>query len=261
MSSLIVLLLCLPPSLLAIALLISGYRRKVSERKGCEQLLALVKATEDEQKQAIETFLNKSLHYDSSASKGKAEELLKMRKQFMRKLLLGFLHRDVLTVAALDNELSQLTNAYHKLDAKSVAAPAPKNDATDPQTQQLHSENQRLRHEIHITLSTLNNIFAEYSSMFGNEDGDRNLSVSQIVDRMQQLSGAGGDAQLEQAAQRDQAALPSELEATPEVNVASAVEADMLGDIVAESAALLDSSDNDPSWDEAFAEAAKQNES
>jgi hypothetical protein len=76
----------------------------------------------------------------------------------------------------------------------------------------LQQENQRLRHEIHITLSTLNNMFAEYSSMFGNDEGDRNLSVSQIVDRMQQLSGGGANEALQKAEQADVA---SALAATP----------------------------------------------
>ena len=267
MSPAIVALLCIPPFIVALGLLFAGYRRKLKERKGCEQLLALVKATEEEQKQAIENFLTQSLSYDKSAAGGKAADLLKTRKQFMRKLLLGFLHRDVLLIASLDNELSQMTNAYHRLEAKTVAATAaPAPNKTDGGGEghvvRLQQENQRLRHEIHITLSTLNNMFAEYSSMFGNDEGDRNLSVSQIVDRMQQLSGGGANEALEKAEQADVA---SALAAAPLAEGDST--APEAFDIVADAAAqmddkpaALDGDGGDPSWDDAFAEAAKQND-
>ncbi len=261
MNPIVVALLCIPPFIVALLLVFTGYRRKVRERKGCEQLLALVKATEEEQKQAIEKYLTQSLHYDAAAAAGKAADLLKLRKQFMRKLLLGFLHRDVSAVAALDNELSHLTNGYHKLEAKTVSASPPvaaKPEATgETHVVRLQQENQRLRHEIHITLSTLNNIFAEYSSMFGNDEGDRNLSVSQIVERMQQLSGGAANEALERAAIDDERAAPAP--------VSSAVAEEGLGagesDLVAEAASQLDSdSAGDPSWEDAFAEAAKQND-
>lgn len=260
-NTVLVLLLSTPPLLMALVLMVMAFTRKNRERRACDALLGHIKAAEEEHKQALERYLRESLHIEKNQAQVKTTEMLKLRKHFFRKLLTGFLNRDVALTAELDSELSTLTNAYHLLEPAQAPPVTPVSEAPRPSADavlvtRLQEENQRLRQEVTITMGTLNNIFAEYSSMFGSATPETELSVDQILERMQTM------AMSDQSDDDDDSGKPMSAEeidlltsTAPEPEPDS--EAVMTVESLMQEPVITASEDIDPSWEDAFAEAAK----
>ncbi|NQD38850.1 hypothetical protein HPT27_17675 [Permianibacter sp. IMCC34836] len=196
---LMVLALSGPSVLIAIVLAVLLIKRKAQDRAGVERLLAAVKAAENDYRQAVQLRLVDKLKLPDEQAGPEADKLVKQRRQYFKQLLSALLNRDPAALGQVEPALKVFSEAHLKLLAElpsaGVAAPAaviaslipaaPPSDAPD---MQWRMENDRLRREVSLTLSTLNNIFAEYASMFGDENTRRDMSLEEILSSMQKLA-------------------------------------------------------------------------
>lgn len=251
-QTLVVLALALPSALAFLTVLILGFRRKSGQRRSCETLLAQVKASDEEVRQSLQHFLAESLRLETEQVSQRTEDILDLRKALYRQLFKAVLQQDAAALAGLDGQVVALINAYHvlvpQLPAPVPIAVAPRNDAA---ADQLRVENERLRRESAITMGTLNNIYAEFSSMFGNEVPTNPLSVEQIMERMQALAITTED---NEAPDMSAAEVEAILAADTGASAASAVE--QLAAEVDAAEFESPSSAAEPSWEDAFSEAA-----
>lgn len=256
-QTLVVLALALPSALAFLTLLVVGFRRRSAQRRACESLLAQVKASDEDVRQSLQHFLGESLRLESAEVSRHTDELLELRKGLYRQLFKAVLQQDSTALAGLDARLVALINAYHVLEpqmpAPAPVAVAPRNDAVHDQ---LRAENERLRRESAITMGTLNNIYAEFSSMFGNEIPTNPLSVEQIMERMQAMSVTPEEAETpDMSAAEVEAILAADLGGGAQAAEPASTPA-MAAAPAPEPAAIEAESEAEPSWEQAFAEAA-----
>jgi len=176
---------------LVLALAIVSGRKKYKE--AAKLLILSVKSSEDRDKQAIIAFLTEKLAIDESAAKKNAKKVMNERKFMIRNLVSGLLDKNVEAISQLNNDLSRITGHYHLLEASKLE-PVDEKQEEDPEeqerTEELKAEIKGLKQEVHITLTTLNNIFKEFSSMFGEDDiPDAQMTVDQIITAMESFSG------------------------------------------------------------------------
>ncbi|MCP3674776.1 MAG: hypothetical protein GY829_09965 [Gammaproteobacteria bacterium] len=264
--------LALPFLLLSIYLSIVVFGRKKQDRKSLQKLVSIYKEKEESRKKTVIEFLKNKVGLDEPASEETSKKILEARKSFVQKVIYAFLSRKEESISNLDNELSLIIRAYQELSisvSKEEITEEVEDEPKAPQAAEaiakdvhkasedltrLKKENKNLKIEMHTTLSTLNNIFAEYTSMFGEESDSKDMSVDEILTAMESF---GAD-QIEAAASTDDSAenlmmesqtepkpKPKE-EAKPEVKVEEPVAEAKVEEPVAEA---------EPSWDEAFEEA------
>lgn len=199
---LIVLALSVPSLLTAVVLAVLIIRRKAQERSGVERLLAAVKANELEFRAALAQRLITDFHCEEETAGQTADSLVKQRRQTYKQVLTALLEREPTALTRLEPSIAGFADAHLKaLAALSLHAgkrevmPAavppsliPQAPPTDAGEAVLRMENDRLRREVSLTLSTLNNIFAEYASMFGDEQTRRDMSLPEILSAMQHLA-------------------------------------------------------------------------
>lgn len=231
----LVLALSVPSVLVAVVLAIVLIKRKAQERSGVERLLAVVKAAEPDYRQALE----RRFAQDGQVAEAKviqtADKLVKQRRQYFKQLLASLLERKPDALLKLEPALVQYSEAHLQL-LGSLAAPAPAAVAVEAAAPastvaaagaggseaQWRSENDRLRREVGLTLSALNNIFAEYASMFGDEHTRRDMNLEEILNSMQQLAAGQPAEPTEPAPEATQENRP--LAATPKADGESALE-------------------------------------
>jgi hypothetical protein len=176
--------------------IILGGRKKF--KQAAKSLILSVKSSEDQEKQAVISFLTEKLALDDKAAKKKAKKILNERKFLIRNLVSGLLDKNVQSLSELNQDLSRITAHYHGLDVNIAAV---ENEPSDEENEPLEEPNETdsekglkkeiksLKKEIHITLTTLNNIFNEFSSMFGEDDTPGGqMSVDQIITAMESFS-------------------------------------------------------------------------
>ncbi len=198
---LIVLALSVPSLLTAVVLAVLIIRRKAQERSGVERLLAAVKASEASFRDALAQRLIKDFHCEEESAGQTADSLVKQRRQTYKQVLTALLEREPTALSQLEPSIAGFANAHLKalaalsLHAGKREAPVsvppsliPQAPPTDAGEAVLRMENDRLRREVSLTLSTLNNIFAEYASMFGDEQTRRDMSLPEILSAMQHLA-------------------------------------------------------------------------
>lgn len=264
----------LPFLALAIILLVVLMRSKSRLKDAMRELILNVKENEAVNKEAIQRFLHEKLGYADSDVDKLSAEIIKERKFFFRTFVSSLLNKDIENLALLDEELSRITERYHNLAAGAVApAEATVDDdagessllqsdleAKLAEIEELKEKNKSLKQEVHVTLTTLNNIFAEYSSMFGEEVVKKDMSVEQILTAMESFSGEkSAPSSSEPPAESSQAQVETEtvddleLEENAADNAPSPLDDMPLEDISADS--------DEPSWDDAFAESGDEMES
>lgn len=188
----LVLALSVPSVLVAIVLAAILIRRKAQERRAVELLLGAVKNAEADYRQAL---LSK-LGADSALAEKSADKLVKQRRQYFKRVLSALLDRKPTGLLVIEAALRQFSESHLQSLAAlaNATAPAPASQASIPTAAAeggegaLRNENDRLRREVGLTLSALNNIFAEYASMFGDEHTRRDMSLEEILNSMQQLA-------------------------------------------------------------------------
>ena len=176
-------------------MLMSNYKKN---KEAARNLILKIKNNEESEKEALKAFLSNKLALEPEKVKKVSKKIINERKFLFRNLISGLLDKNVEAIASLESDMSRITKQYHALEvATKVEEPVDDGEEIDSEKiDELKQEIKGLKHEIHITLSTLNNIFAEFSSMFGEEVPETEMSVDQIITAMESFSGKsveGGD--------------------------------------------------------------------
>jgi hypothetical protein len=182
----------LPFLVLSIVLIMAIMAGRKKFKQASKSLILHVKANEGKEKQAILTFLTAKLSIDEKTAKKKVKKIMNERKFLIRNLVSGILDKNVEAISRLNLDLCRVSDHYHQLDVQ--AAPQEGEQGLSKEIEEmlatLKSEIKSLKQEVHITLTTLNNIFKEFSSMFGVDDIPEGvMSVDQIITAMESFSG------------------------------------------------------------------------
>lgn len=270
--------------------LLSNQRKN---KEAARNLILKIKNSEEGEKQAVFDFLKDKLSYEEDAAKQSSKKIVNERKFLFRNLISGLLDKNVEAIESLNNDLSRIAKLYHEVDLSQIKVDTPAepeeevdtaaDDAAKLQASTQLTDQRReiktLKQEVHITLTTLNNIFAEFSSMFGEEVPETEMSVDQIITAMESFSGKKPSTDAEELEEdimadfgEDEpdafAEVETELEEQPPLSATSAdtpagtePAADFsldneLDDIdkALEDLELGSTGESEPSWDEAFDE-------
>ncbi|HEX4911057.1 MAG TPA: hypothetical protein VFV64_09860 [Permianibacter sp.] len=188
-----------PAVIVAILLAVLIIKRKAQDRRAVELLLAAVKAAEPAYREQLLAKLGAGGHADPDKLAALVDKLIKGRRQYFKQVLAALLDRKPTGLVAIEPALQQYSELHVQamavlarapVSAAPVAASASPSGAAGPAAVESHlrSENERLKREVGLTLSALNNIFAEYASMFGDEHTRRDMNLEEILSSMQQLA-------------------------------------------------------------------------
>ena len=192
-SWIIVAEIALPLLILSVVLgwaLFSNYKKN---KEAARNLILKIKNNEENEKEALLSFLKEKIALEEEKAKKVTKKIINERKFLFRNLISGLLDKNMEAIAALESDMSRITRHYHQLEVQ-AAPPAEdegESEADSETIEELRQEIKSLKHEIHITLTTLNNIFAEFSSMFGEEVPETEMSVDQIITAMESFSNKG----------------------------------------------------------------------
>ncbi|MBV1908957.1 MAG: hypothetical protein KUG78_06510 [Kangiellaceae bacterium] len=181
---------------LVLTLMILSGRKK--NKEAARLLILSVKSSEDAEKQAIINYQQDKLSIDGSLAKKNAKKIINERKFLIRNLVSGLLDKNVEAISQLNQDLSRITARYHQLEVsngnQAEELEEVKSVDSEDNSEELRAEIKSLKQEVHITLTTLNNIFKEFSSMFGEDDiPDNQMTVDQIITAMESFSGKNPD--------------------------------------------------------------------
>ncbi|MBI2379261.1 MAG: hypothetical protein HYV16_00695 [Gammaproteobacteria bacterium] len=193
----------LPLLFLVILLAVLLWRARRNDVRGVRALINKVQAKDASRKAALQDFLSRRMGFEEPDLSQRLSLIDSQRKAYYKALLQSFMRHDAELVAGLDEPLDAYIDAYHVLahqgpaaspaPAPSIAAPVVAESGNqDAEIAALKRENKRLRQEAQITLGTLNNIFAEYTSMFGEQTERTDMSVEEIIEAMEKYSGRIG---------------------------------------------------------------------
>lgn len=189
-----------PAVVVAIVLAVLIIKRKAQDRRAVELLLLAVKVAEPAYREHLLGKLGANGHADPDKLAALVDKLIKGRRQYFKQLLAALLDRKPTGLLAIEPALQQYGELHLQAMAVLARSPAPAMaEPPSPSTggpaapttvveSQLRGENERLRREVGLTLSALNNIFAEYASMFGDEHTRRDMNLEEILSSMQQLA-------------------------------------------------------------------------
>lgn len=181
--------LLLPPVVLAAVLAVAILRRRRKDVRAMRVLVDKVQARDGERLSALRAFLADHQGFGEPELGQRVILIDSQRKAFYQALVQAFLKHDAEAIARLDEPLDAYVDAYHLLAHQERSEPAPAVPGEGEDTARLQADNRRLKDELAITLSTLNNIFAEYTSMFGEQAERTDLSVDEIIAAMEKYSG------------------------------------------------------------------------
>jgi len=267
----------LPFIVLAMILLVVLVRSKSRLKESMRELIINVKDNEAVNKESVQRFLHEKLGFAESEVDKLSAEIIKERKFFFRTFVSSILNKDIENLALLDEELSRITERYHGLAVSntSAAAESPVEESTMSDSllqsdleaklaeiEELKEKNKSLKQEVHVTLTTLNNIFAEYSSMFGEEVVKKDMSVEQILTAMESFSGSKSEESFDkpeplEANEQEDTDTVDDLELNEEEEKEEKTRSP-LDDMELEDVASSDG--EDPSWEDAFAESGDEME-
>ena len=191
-SWLLVAEVALPLLILSVVLVLMLYSNYKKNKEAARNLILKIKNNEDNEKNAIFAFLTEKLAIQDEQAKTLSKKIINERKFLFRNLISGLLDKNVEAIGALESDMSRITRHYHQLQPGLVAEVVevePQETGNADKEAELKQEIKTLKHEIHITLTTLNNIFGECSSMFGEEVPESEMSVDQIITAMESFSG------------------------------------------------------------------------
>jgi len=178
-------------SLVLIAMLLNGRKKN---KEAAHKLILKIKNNEQRQRNNLQDFLSKKLALDDAIARNTSKKIINERKFLFRNLISALLDKNVDALAMLEEDLTRITDHYHNLKVQleatgeSDADALKENEENKATIEELKQEIKSLKHEVHVTLTTLNNIFGEFSSMFGEEVPDTEMSVDQIITAMETFS-------------------------------------------------------------------------
>jgi len=210
-----------------LVMVIIGGRKKFKE--AAKRLILNVKTTEDNEKDALINFLSNKLGYDEKQAKKKAKKIINERKFLIRNMVSGLLDKNVEAISQLNNDLSRVTDCYKNLEVINLVAeeiPEPEEEVQETaEEKELKGEVKSLKQEVHITLTTLNNIFKEFSSMFGEDDiPSGQMSVDQIITAMESFAGKSAVQEIDASSSESMQEPEPETESTAEIAIEPLIE-------------------------------------
>lgn len=195
LSWLLIVEVVLPFLILNVVLILVIMAGRKKYKQAAKKLILSVKSSEDSEREGIIRFQTEKLSVKPKRAKRNAKNIINDRKFIIRNLVSGLVDKNVEAISNINFDITRLTNRYHELF--SLVDTNANADATEEQTAgaeqdeaaaaavELKKEIKNLKREVHITLTTLNNIFKEFSSMFGDDDiPDEQMSVDQIITAM-----------------------------------------------------------------------------
>jgi hypothetical protein len=196
--------IALPFVILSIVLTVVILSGRKKYKEAAKQLILSVKSSEEKDKQALLEFQTNKLMIEDKQAKKNAKKILNERKFLVRNLVSGLLDKNVEAISQLNSDLARISSHYHSLEVKLAQvkvseAPAETEESEDDEAllediKGLKSEVKSLKQEVHVTLTTLNNIFKEFSSMFGEDDVPKGqMSVDQIITAMESFASRTPD--------------------------------------------------------------------
>ncbi len=189
--------IALPFIVLSIVLTMTILAGRKKYKEAAKQLIKSVKSNEGKDKQAILDFQTNKLALNEADAKKNAKKIMNERKFLVRNLVSGLLDKNVEAISQLNQDLARISAHYHALEVANHTPVEPEEEQSKPEGEGLEndisalkSEVKSLKQEVHVTLTTLNNIFKEFSSMFGEDDvPEGQMSVDQIITAMESFSG------------------------------------------------------------------------
>ena len=185
---------------IVLALVILSGKKKM--KNAAKNLILEVKANDKRERDSINDFLTNKLNIDEKTTKTTVKKITNERKFLLRNIISGILDKNIEAISNLNEDLSRVCRQYHQLEIdikkdepEKVAEEAIEEIAVESQggnEKVLKKEIKNLKQEVHITLTTLNNIFREFSSMFGEDVPTSDMSVDQIITAMENFSGKEG---------------------------------------------------------------------
>ncbi|MFT6734101.1 MAG: hypothetical protein ACJAS9_002296 [Polaribacter sp.] len=179
-----------PFFILSIVLATALMNDKKKMKEAAKQLILDVKGSEKRDRDAVKFFLKEQLNLDEKQVKMASKKILNERKFLLRNIISGILDKNLEAISLLNQDLDRVCKQYHQLELAEVEVllEEPKEEPKEDKTKALTKEIKGLKQEVHITLTTLNNIFKEFSSMFGEDAPDGDMSVDQIITAMESFS-------------------------------------------------------------------------
>jgi len=177
---------------IVLALALMSGRKKM--KKAARQLILDVKSSEKRDRDAVKLFLKDKLHLDKKQIKKASKKILNERKFLLRNIISGILDKNLEAISLLNQDLNRVCKQYHQLEIAEVEAKVEESteevaeEPKEDKIKQLKKDIKSLKQEVHITLTTLNNIFKEFSSMFGENAPEGDMSVDQIITAMESFS-------------------------------------------------------------------------
>ncbi|MGB0496085.1 MAG: hypothetical protein ACPGJI_06995 [Kangiellaceae bacterium] len=176
--------------------LMSG-RKKM--KKAAQQLILNVKSSEKKDREEVKKYLKESLNIDKKKANKACKKITNEKRFLLRNILSGVLDKNVDAIANLNQDINRVLHQYHQLEMEApvvedtiaqepVEDTQSENSDSKDENKALKKEIKGLKQEVHITLTTLNNIFKEFSSMFGENTPENNMSVEQIITAMESFS-------------------------------------------------------------------------
>ncbi len=182
----------LPFFVLSIVLLLVILSGRKKYKEAAKTLILNVKSSEKQERESLVRFQTEKLNIKPKAAKKNAKKIINDRKFLIRNLVSGLLDKNVEAISMLDQDLNRISSRYHDLNVvtpEPVAIVEEEPEETEEEID-LKAEVKSLKQEVHVTLTTLNNIFKEFSSMFGEDDiPEGQMSVDQIITAMESFSG------------------------------------------------------------------------
>jgi len=187
-----------PFLILSIVLATALMNDKKKMKEAAKQLILDVKGSEKRDRDAVKFFLKEQLNLDEKQVKKASKKILNERKFLLRNIISGILDKNLEAISLLNQDLDRVCKQYHQLELAEVEVlleepeevlnEEPEEEPKEDKTKALKKEIKGLKQEVHITLTTLNNIFKEFSSMFGEDAPDGDMSVDQIITAMESFS-------------------------------------------------------------------------
>ena len=256
------------PFLINIVLMVVFVKGKALKKRSMTALTQRVVETKEVQEATISDYLLK-LGYEEGEVDPLVEKISQRRIQLLSKLIGAILNEDEMKMSETCDDINELVG--HIVGVELKIEPASESEEEGETKEQLmekvdelKTDNKRLKKEVHKNLKTLNNLFSEYSSMFGEEIDVKDMSAEEILDAMAAFSDkvteseeASGDVVIEEE-ELDNGGMeePSneqiaEADATWEEALAEANATDDGEETTISPGA---NEDDEPSWEDAFNE-------
>ncbi len=262
LSFIIILEFVAPFAILSIVLLLALLNSNKKSKKGLTQLLHSVKDGENNYKEKLTEFLKKS-GVDESGLEERVQNFCKSRREFFKQTLSALNNGDGELLKGLSSRFGLFSDLYHQLELSAESPPVEEDEAvvegSDDSSTELEAtykvvkrENKRLKAEVHVSVSALNSLFKEYSSMFGEvANGNADMSVQEVLEAMEKFTK--GDFKPDNIA-GDEPPGDEDNEDSVKAQEESDEESTPVEDTAADDIEVDQDEDSEPNWDEAFEE-------